>query len=358
MAKFSLAGFKDPARRPRYTIWAGVVVLLVIVVMVLALGVTSSRWFCSEGCHKVQDDTIISYSHSSHSRVSCLACHMPANSDPVTFLFHKVESLGELYLTVSNKYELPLNKGDRLALDKTKMASAQCTQCHNLATRVVNPSPGIIISHDVHAKNGIQCTMCHNRVAHNEDFALTLPGNRKHVDFMKMQACFRCHTLTPGSRTDLGLTATGKCSACHTADFALKPPNHADSAFYPKGHAKLATSDPKYCTMCHVRQAFCDKCHGLPMPHPADFIKTHGPLGKSKPQMCLRCHGTKAGGFEFCNACHHRQGDPNKPWIPQHSAVVKANGASSCLGDGSPGQGCHNPVFCSNCHVSGIVRQK
>ena len=221
----------------------------------------------------------------------------------------------------------------------------------------MTPSPGIIINHDIHTKNGVTCTTCHNRVAHKEDFTLTLPGNQKHADFMKMQACFRCHTLTPGTKTGLGLTATGKCSACHTADFVLKPANHADAGFYPKGHAQMAKDDPSYCTMCHVRQQFCDKCHGLPMPHPADFRATHGKLGQSEPQACMRCHGTKAGGTEFCNACHHPQGDPNKPWIPQHPAVVQANGASSCLGNGQPGQGCHDPVFCATCHVSGIAKQ-
>ena len=83
MAKISLAGFKDPVRRPRYIIWTGVGVLILAAVMIVALGVTSTRWFCSEGCHKVQDDTIIAYSHSSHSEISCMACHMPVNTNPI-----------------------------------------------------------------------------------------------------------------------------------------------------------------------------------------------------------------------------------------------------------------------------------
>jgi nitrate/TMAO reductase-like tetraheme cytochrome c subunit len=356
-----LAGFKDPLSRPRYIIWSGVSVLTLLIVMIVALGITSSRWFCAEGCHKVQDDTIISYSHSSHDKVSCISCHMPVNSTPVQFMMHKVEALGELYLTVTNQYELPLNAGDKLALDKSKMPSEQCTQCHDMANRKITPSPGIIINHDIHAKNGITCTYCHNRVAHKEDFKLTLPGNEKHGDFMQMEACFRCHTLTPDKKTQLGLTATGKCSACHTPGFELKPASHLEAGFFPKGHGQLAKADKTYCLMCHNEQQFCYGCHALPMPHPADFKKGHGDLGKSEPQVCAKCHGqgkSADGTLAFCDNCHHKGSVPNIPWVSltpgvpnQHPNVVKQNGATACFtGSG----GCHNPVFCAQCHVEGI----
>ena len=86
----------------------------VVAVMILALGVTSSYWFCADVCHKVQDDTITAYNTSTHSEINCMACHMPANADPVTFLLHKVTALGELYLTVTGNYEIPLNHGSHL----------------------------------------------------------------------------------------------------------------------------------------------------------------------------------------------------------------------------------------------------
>ncbi len=137
MAKISLAGFKDPVRRPRYIIWALVAVLVVAGVMVPVLGITSTRWFCAEGCHKVQDDTILAYEASTHSEISCMACHMPVNANPVVFLLHKAEALGELYLTVRDDFELPLNAESEVALT---MATKQCTQCHNMPNRIVTPS--------------------------------------------------------------------------------------------------------------------------------------------------------------------------------------------------------------------------
>lgn len=389
MSKFSLAGFKDPVRRPRYIIWAGVAVLVLAAVMIVALGVTSTRWFCSEGCHKVQDDTITAYRHSSHAAISCMACHMPVNANPVVFILHKAEALGELYMTVTNRFELPLNAESEVAL---AMKSTQCTQCHDTAKRKITASEGIVIDHKAHADKDVTCAICHNRVAHKEDFKLALknPGNgepnRKHEDFMSMTACFRCHTQ---STTSAGIKAPGKCSACHTPGFQLKPPSHLQGDFFPKGHAKLAKAERKrvdaarlaagegstettaaasegksaegvglslpktetidYCGTCHA-PTFCTDCHGLEMPHPTGFKKQHGALGKKNPKVCANCHG-KAD--EFCNACHHgsaMQYDyaPGIPWRRQHPTAVRTVGANTCFE-------CHSPTFCASCHVSGVA---
>ncbi len=171
MPKISLSGFTDPTRRPRYIVWTAVAVLVLAAVMISALGITSTRWFCAEGCHKVQDDTIIAYERSTHAEISCMACHMPVGATPVMFLLHKAEALGELYLTVTNNFELPLNAESELALT---MPSTQCTQCHDPEKRVTTPSEGILIDHAVHAEEEVDCTLCHNRTAHVEDFELTL----------------------------------------------------------------------------------------------------------------------------------------------------------------------------------------
>ncbi len=398
MARISFAGFKDPNRRPRYIVWAVVAVMMIVAVMIPVLGVTSTYWFCSEGCHKVQDDTITAYQHSPHNQISCMACHMPVNANPVVFLLHKAEALGELYLTVTNKFELPLNAESELALT---MKSSQCTQCHDEEKRTVTPSPGLKIDHTVHAEKGVDCTLCHNRTAHVEDFELTLRDpatgepNHPHEDFMEMTACFRCH-----SQDAVGETPTGACEACHTPDFELKPPSHLMPGFYPEIHGKLgaaeesrtleATSESwlngpsteasaeaesaeeggegeggdetlgetlpsvasiNECSTCHKKK-FCIDCHGgVPMPHPADFKGKHGKLGKAVPESCAKCHGE---GGKGCDSCHHGTEidypyNAKKPWIDQHYVAVGQVGAAGCL------ESCHNPTFCSNCHVNGGV---
>lgn len=380
MARISFDGFRDPVRRPRYIIWTAAAVLVLAAVVIVALGVTSTIWFCANGCHKVQDDTITAYRHSSHSQISCMACHMPVNSNPVTFVLHKAEALGELYMTVTNNYELPLNGEDKVALE---MKPTQCTQCHG-TNRAITPTRGILIDHKIHADKGVNCTTCHNRIAHREDFDLALKDpksgkqNLKHADFMKMTACFRCHSqdAKPGQ-------PTGDCKACHSAGFELKPDSHREAGFYPKGHAELAKAEAKrvsalggraflasgtageaetgelrgeelppvdainYCSTCHSKK-FCTDCHGLPMPHPADFKKGHGDLGKKNPKVCSTCHGDAK---KFCDQCHHGTSmkfdiDSTVPWRKQHPNAVKQLGAQTCFE-------CHDPTFCAACHVTG-----
>jgi nitrate/TMAO reductase-like tetraheme cytochrome c subunit len=408
MPKISLAGFTDPVRRPRYIIWTGVILLIFAAFMVTVLGVTSTRWFCSEGCHKVQDDTIVAYNHSSHSQISCMACHMPVNANPVVFLLHKMEALGELAMTVTNNYELPLNGESEVSLT---MNSGQCTQCHNMANRKVSPSAGLKIDHKVHIDKGISCTICHNRIAHNEDFALQLKdpktgkANHKHESFVEMTACFRCHGQDEGS------PAPGTCSVCHTAGFELKPESHFKPDFFPKAHAELAkeavekvgetlkergdkavTAERKgewlkeganskepigaklvpvaevfYCGTCHATK-FCNDCHGTQMPHADEFKKpkdVNDPLGhpaisKKIGDKCVMCH-TKTDP-NFCNKCHHGEEltytengkkvsyefNAGEGWQTQHPKAVAKAGVKECTT-------CHAENFCADCHSKNRV---
>lgn len=374
MAKISLAGFKDPVRRPRYIIWTGVVVLGLAAFVTVALGVTSTFWFCANVCHKVQDDTIIAYERSTHSRISCMACHMPVNADPVTFLLHKAEALGELYLTATNRFELPLNPGSHLALDQKHMGSEQCTQCHNLANRTVTPSPGIIIDHDVHDDAEIHCTVCHNRIAHREDFELTLidPGtgepNQPHEDFMLMTACFRCHTLTDESPG--GIPAPGACPACHTPDFELTPANHFEEGFYPRGHADMALEDIETKRAALGYEDEADEPDEPAEDEPAEENNEESMLGTARayaasgdeelpddaPMYKRLEHLPPAAAVGYCSTCHvedrfcmdchgMEMPHPEEFRVRTHPELV-ATAMDKC-------EYCHtdaDPHFCDRCH--------
>jgi hypothetical protein len=404
MPKISLAGFKDPASRPRFIIWALVAVLIIAGVMIPVLGVTSTRWFCSEGCHKVQDDTITAYEHSAHSEISCMACHMPVAANPVIFLIHKAEALGELVQTISGSYTLPLNAESEVALTMTE---DKCTQCHSPATRTFTPSPGMKIDHKIHQDKAITCPLCHNRTAHVEDFPLTLKNPKsgepstKHADFMTMTACFRCHGQEPKA------PAPGACEACHTPDFELRPPSHEASGAFIAKHGEIALEVDKEvkktlletgqqvvtgerkaefaaaerqngpkggetlgqmlppvgaineCGTCH-KDAFCLACHGTPMPHSAEFKepkdvkdpKGHPVVSKLIPEKCVMCHTKEKPNF--CNECHHGTEvdytyDPAQPWAQQHPKAVAKSGLKSCLTT------CHAAKFCADCHTQNKV---
>lgn len=374
-----LSGFRDPVRRPRFIIWAAVGLIVFVLLWAFALVGTSFAWFCETPCHIVHADNTLTYNAGTHSHVSCIACHEPLNANPLTYTYMKIFVLPDLFSTVFHTFRLPMNPYNETAIS---MPSKQCTQCHNLKNRPVNPVDGLIINHDAHSSRNISCTTCHNRVAHpEENVVYALPGDTKHDNWMTMDACFRCHGQQPGAK------APGTCTTCHTTDFKLVPASHKASGWYALfgesgGHAKAALDEsasvaaaithnekreaenpgerePRLapssainsCYTCHA-SSFCSDCHGgLPMPHPASFKTGHGSLGYSEPRVCARCHArsvAEAKGTGFCNACHHPASTPERPWVSQHSAIVRAKGAQPCFR-------CHDERGCSYCHVNGTA---
>jgi hypothetical protein len=275
-----------------------VVVVGVAACLVVALGATSTRWFCDAGiCHKVQTDTIEAYRASSHSRISCMACHEPVNADPLTFVFAKAKMGLGLIPTFGNTFELPLNPGSALALKGGReMGSQQCTQCHS-ANRVVTTSKGIIIDHKAHADAGVWCTLCHNRIAHDDTAAppqLIAPNgapNTTHPDFMKMDACFRCHDLEGRTKmTGIGAKAApGACATCHPAGFDLVPESHKAARWAVSVHGEKAKEMLKELGVAEVE---------------AKDLESEGivPYLAAPVNECFTCHSES----EFCKPCHDK----------------------------------------------------
>jgi hypothetical protein len=365
----------DPAKRPRLLVWAGVVAVAFAVFTSVSVVGTSTNWFCTEPCHSVHYDNTLAFNESSHVMISCVACHEPLNGSPLTFVLMKLEVAPDLIPTILGTTHLPLNDAHAVAFE---MPNEQCTQCHDLKNRTVTTSAGIVMDHEVHEENDVRCTSCHNRVAHPEDNVQLTLSDKKHEDWMGMDACFRCHGL------EATAAAPGACAACHPADFNLVPPSHMAAGWYQEfgdssGHAAAYSEEasqvaaatarvstlqqvshegeglqPGYestvntCYTCHQKQ-FCTDCHGVEMPHPAEFASNHGEAGRTNPTACARCHArseAEAVGTSFCNACHHPQGTPERTWLAQHWEAVRQSGAQACFE-------CHNPRYCSACHVSG-----
>jgi nitrate/TMAO reductase-like tetraheme cytochrome c subunit len=276
-----LSLFKDPKTRPKAVIWSSILVLS-LASFAVAIGViaTSTRMFCAESCHKVQDDAIASYKASAHANISCMACHEPVNANPLQFAKAKLKSAGEVVPTVMNTYSFPINKGSAYALNAKEMGSKQCTQCHG-TNRKVTPVVGLKIDHAVHAKEGVTCTSCHNRAGHDESaLKLSLEGNSKHEDFTEMDACFRCHGLEGEHE------APGECAVCHTPGFELVPETHKSGRWLAGEHSEAAKESLReygaatveaeelakegvaerlakpveHCSTCH-KKSYCDGCH-------------------------------------------------------------------------------------------------
>lgn len=356
--RLRMPDLKDPDTRMRVLMYLGAALIVVLVILPGAIQMTSNpTGFCLAVCHQSMKPYISEWQKSSHSAVTCYACH---GHEPgvIPLMMAKMVAMKELYLQLADSYEKPINGESKLA---EELSSEPCELCHSIENRKVTPSNGIIINHKVHLDNDISCTHCHNRVAHGqpkdypgeppkksgeEEELLAMEGPMQkrefYQDWMSMRHCMTCHTGEEGK-------GPKECSACHTKGFELKPGNHMEASWLrPKApdkkaiHPKLADVDMDYCKLCHEVKSFCRDCHGVSMPHAPDFKKKHGPLGRSRPQVCRLCHRAK----NFCNDCHHEGARSGVPWVKQHSVMVKKTGAEKCFD-------CHKEIYCSHCHVTG-----
>lgn len=306
MIKKLKAYFTNRANRPRIIIWSGALVIVFMLVFASAQMLTSYSWFCNQPCHIVHADNAVAYAHGTHDKISCIACHYPVQMNAVAFAVDRADKLVDLPPTIMNTYEKPVNEFSHLAL---VMESEQCTQCHAIEDRKVTPRKNLIIDHKAHADKEITCTTCHNRVAHKEDFELTIPGNKKHEIFSTMTACFRCHTTPDGVKYNAKESAPGACKTCHAAGFDPKPASHEATGWAEKGHVAAADKAAEHAI--EVRGEWAKFKPKFDAKEPRILAKIAGinePLTQHIPPVgtiyeCSTCHTKKS-----CDDCHAKAG--------------------------------------------------
>ena len=215
---------------------------------------------------------------------------------------------------------------------------AICADCHTLLDRAASSNPALVkaFAHAPHLAKGAKCDECHVVPTH------TSGGVRRPT----MQKCFGCHSLTKP------LAPPGECSVCHPASFPLTPASHRDPAWLPSQaelvtvratHPEAAAKPDNECGSCHA-PSFCLDCHGMSMPHPANWQDGHSEeAAKVGGQVCLQCHPDS----ESCSACHHPGYVPGgPPWWQIHPAAVQNGDATLCLR-------CHSTLTCAHCHTTG-----
>jgi nitrate/TMAO reductase-like tetraheme cytochrome c subunit len=363
-------------KKLRFMIYLAIAFTFSLFMTFTSLIMTSRNEFCAN-CHEMKPYTE-AFKRSVHSQMSCLGCH--GGQGVAEFGLHKIKSVKEPYLHLTNSYDIPINGQSELSKE---MKPDLCERCHDLTQRKVTAPKNLKIDHAKHKEHGITCPVCHNRVAHpnvtgyeGQPTKSSLPQNLKLVagfeknryypDRLKMRYCMRCHTGEKGKNK-----GPKECKVCHPARYEKKSPqNHkvpgfkfsestgnpdATPANYQPGnddkkalHAQMAIYDKEYCLSCHEEKKFCYNCHQVEMPHPKKWNKQHGEIGKAGPEKCVMCHGS----VNFCDSCHHKY-DPSKgKWISDvkgeslHPNVVRERGASFCFE-------CHDPIYCARCHVRG-----
>jgi hypothetical protein len=301
---------------------AGVVVLLGIFA-VAANSVTVARGVCGT-CHETKSE-VAAWKVSPHADVGCYACHgrqRPWYAFPVTSLDRVATMARYLRVHVSGGHEPGIGTA---ASDPAAYPDATCLGCHTL-TRTVTSGRGVTIQHARHAQRNKSCISCHLWTAH--------PDPSRDQLLLMMTLCFNCHGRSDYPR------ASADCVVCHQRGVTLRPASHTTGDWLA-GHGKVAKGDRRLCAMCH-QVSWCTNCHGLPMPHPANWATVGHPIAaKSNRVICQQCH---QGKTNLCTMCHHKGYDAGQgPWLKRHPLMVDRTGASFCMQ-------CHEPTFCTRCH--------
>ena len=121
-----------------------------------------------------------------------------------------------------------------------------------------------------------------------------LPGVSRRADAPSRADGRRSTARSPLRRCRRAAGATRSRSVCRVTRWRCRtrrtgPPTHGWGG---------AARGSAVCTNCHEPN-FCTSCHGMPMPHPADWGTAHPDMATKKPGECTLCHVQKD-----CDACH------------------------------------------------------
>lgn len=326
-----------------------------------SLNFTSYPVFCSL-CHEMKPE-YQTWAASSHSSISCNACHMDKGAN----------GLINYEKTLASRFQKHF-KGDyyRPIELKKQVTPERCLSCHNI-TRKVSAHGDILIPHEKHLRRKISCLECHSGVAHgkiadrglteDKDYSFWTPAMAKDEmtrinTGLAMQECLDCHE---------SMEVKATCEDCHGA--IKKPPSHFTTRFQ-RTHGKEARKDIKYCNMCHSysksfisvdavdttaeyarENNFCFNCHMKKPPgHGPDWRNLHGKSIGSMANRngCLACHDENRLSKAFrstesdCNKCHYEKHNPN--WLSNHQGRIKKGSFNpECLS-------CHPSTKCGSCH--------
>jgi hypothetical protein len=211
------------------------------------------------------------WSISTHSRFSCIECHVEPGIDG--FLSFAAKAVPAFYS------QLAQGPTDTNLLKAPGRRS--CQQCHT-TYRSVSAGGDLLIPHRAHVGVlGIDCVVCHKDLVHSL--------NRRGYNRPEMETCLKvCHD---------GDKATRQCVKCHTRK--QTPASHLQKDWL-EVHGKMAES--KECGTCHDwTPGYCAECHRRrPVSHAGNWKKDHGPVAKARGEGCIVCHG----GEKFCKGCH------------------------------------------------------
>jgi hypothetical protein len=190
-----------------------------------------------------------------------------------------------------------------------------CFECHNVLGQ--EGPRGIRFDHKAHGQL-THCGTCHGA----DDHHAKPPDAAPHT-FGVSRACHTCHD---------GQKAPDTCRTCHADMTSIEPASHQRADFV-RSHGKDKSTPA--CAGCH-QSAWCASCHGLPIPHAADFFAGHGKQAQRTPKVCGQCHEPAK-----CTACHNGLPMPHPPTFRAEHGQIDSHLCGKC----------HEKSFCSACHA-------
>lgn len=235
-----------------------------------------------------------------------------------------------------------------------------CATCHPDFLEKPGAGEDLIFSHPLHLDQEVGCVTCHKPPL----------GHFGNPGPLMMRCLESCHQ---------GETAPNDCDNCHRRIEEIAP--GLDEAVV---HLNPDAATRESCQKCHDVEVWCERCHGLEMPHPSDWRSAHGPeVDEEGSEACVKCHQSRDDEFcirchgvpmphsaywfsghgtaaqrdetvcgrchqrapQYCNECHHAGYSPTDEWSErQHGEVVSSGEeADECLI-------CHGELFCLACH--------
>lgn len=302
-------------------------VAVLLGLLLLGLGAERVTGEMCGSCHEIAYQ-VATNEVSPHERLRCPDCHEPAipwYRFPQTLGFRAYMLAKNIGPHLSARRE----GADPLADIDVEVPNSTCLRCHSPSREVTVHEDGTVLDHEWHARENGTCVSCHRYTAH--------PDVDADQSLLFMSVCFDCH----GQEEDA--KAPGDCDVCHPGSFELQPGSHDED--WQARHGTAALDERDLCMMCHP-ESLCDGCHGLPMPHPEDWVAgsvRHSAYARTSAQTCARCHDD---GPQFCTSCHHERYQPfEPPWLTKHPTEAKRHGATDCFD-------CHEPTACVRCHTA------
>jgi hypothetical protein len=90
-----------------------------------AVEFTESNTFCGEVCHAVMHPEATVYTHSAHSRIDCVNCHVGSGGE--SYIRAKINGLRQIYLIATDQVRRPIPT----PIEHRRSSDDMCASCHS-----------------------------------------------------------------------------------------------------------------------------------------------------------------------------------------------------------------------------------